>query len=109
LQFGLASVIQAIRRNPGKYNNLLVINASSSSTSTAAEDLPLSHIDAYRDMILEQANRLYDSLLHRFTNSIIDNAVDASSSSDSKLSSMFPNLPNQSDMDRMDNSESFLE
>jgi hypothetical protein len=36
LQFGLASVIEAIRQNPDKYNNLLVINASSSSTSTAA-------------------------------------------------------------------------
>jgi hypothetical protein len=31
LQFALASVIEAIRRNPGKYNNLLVSNASLSS------------------------------------------------------------------------------
>jgi gas vesicle protein len=75
LQFAIASVIEAIRRNPDKYNNLLVSNTSSSSTSTPAQDLPLSHIEDYRDMILEEANRLYDELLKHFTNSIIDNGV----------------------------------
>jgi hypothetical protein len=33
LQFALASVIEAIRRNPDKYNNLLICNSSSSSTA----------------------------------------------------------------------------
>jgi chromosome segregation ATPase len=33
LQFAVASVIEAIRRNPGKYNNLLMSNTSSSSSS----------------------------------------------------------------------------
>jgi hypothetical protein len=95
LQFGLASVIEAIRRNPGKYNNLLVINASSLSTSTATQDLPLSHIDAYRDMILDESHRLYDRLVKHFTNSIMDNI--AGTSSKSSLSSTFPRLQNQSD------------
>jgi hypothetical protein len=62
---------------------------------------------AYNDLILEEANWLYNSLLHHFTNSVMDNIVGVSSSSDPKLSSTFPNLSNQRDMDRMDNSESF--
>jgi hypothetical protein len=47
-------------------------------------------------MILEEANRLYDNLLHLFTNSIMDNAVGASSSSDPKLSSTFSSPSNRS-------------
>jgi hypothetical protein len=62
---------------------------------------------AYNDLILEEANWLYNSLLHHFTNSVMDKIVGVSSSSDPKLSSTFPNLSNQRDMDRMDNSESF--
>ena len=74
LQFALASVIEAIRRNPDKYNNLLVSNILESSTSTPTQDLLLSHILDYRDMILDESKRLYDNLLHHFTNSIMDNA-----------------------------------
>ncbi|HYX54595.1 MAG TPA: hypothetical protein VE818_00415 [Nitrososphaeraceae archaeon] len=77
LQFAVASVIEAVRRNPDKYNNVLVNNTSLSSTSTPAQDSLLSllsHIEDYRDMILEEANRLYDNLLRHFTNSIMDNA-----------------------------------
>jgi hypothetical protein len=48
-------------------------------------------------MILDEANRLYDRLLHHFTNSIIDNAAGASSLSDPKLSSMFSRPSNQGD------------
>jgi len=55
-------------------------------------------------MILDESKRLYDRLLKHFTNSIMDNAVDVSSFN-SSLSSTFPNLSNQHDMDRMDNSE----
>src|SRR5215217_4016182 len=36
LQFAVASVIEAIRRNPGKYNNLLMSNTSSSSSSSSS-------------------------------------------------------------------------
>jgi len=79
LQFALASVFEAIRRNPDKYNNLLV-NNTSTSTSTPAQGSLLSHIGRYRDMILEEANGLYDSLLHHLTNSIMDNAGAFSSS-----------------------------
>jgi hypothetical protein len=108
LQFALASIIEAIRRNPDKYNNLLVCNISSSSTSTPAQDSLVSPIEAYKDLILDEAKRLYDKLLNHFTNSIIDNAAGASSSSsDPILSSTFPNLSNQSYTYRIEESEGF--
>jgi len=55
-------------------------------------------------MILDESKMLYDSLLHHFTSSIMDNAAGASSS-DPKLSSAFPNLSNQSDTHRKKESE----
>ena len=88
LQFALASVIEAIRRNPDKYNDHLVGNASLSSTMAANQSL-LSNIEDYKDMILDEAKRLYDRLVKHFINSIMHNAADKSSSSDPKLSSTF--------------------
>ena len=82
LQFALASIIEALRRNLGKYNNLLVGNTES-STSTPAQDLLLSHIEDYKDMILDESKRLYERLLIHLTNSIIDNTVGDSSLSNS--------------------------
>jgi hypothetical protein len=69
LQFALASVIESIRRNPDKYNNLLFNDISASSTMATNPSL-LSYIEAYKDMILDESNRLYDRLLKHFTNSI---------------------------------------
>jgi hypothetical protein len=99
LQFALASVIEAIRRNPDKYNSLIFNDTSASSTLTSKppQGSILSHIEEYRDMIVEEANRLYDSLLHHLTNSIMDNAAGASSLSDPKLSSIFSSPLNQID------------
>ena len=107
MQFAFASVIEAIIRNPDKYNDILVCNTPLSSTSMPAQQLTLSlHIESYKDMILDEDNRLYDLLVKHFTNTIMDNAVGASSSN-SSLSSTFP-LSNQSDMDRKEEeSESF--
>jgi chromosome segregation ATPase len=93
LQFALVSVIEAIRRNPDTYNNILTFNTSSSSATTPSQDSLLLHIEDYKDIILDEANRLNDMLLKHLTNSIMDNAAGASSS-DPKLSSMFPR-PNQ--------------
>jgi hypothetical protein len=98
LQFALASVIEAIRRNPEKYNNLLVSNTSLSSTSTPTQDSLLSHIEGYKEIILDESNRLYDKLVKYLTKSIMDNAVGGSSSSNSSLSSTFNSGPyNQSE------------
>ncbi|MFL6383095.1 MAG: hypothetical protein ACJ72S_17655 [Nitrososphaeraceae archaeon] len=77
LQFALASVIEAIRRNPDKYNNLIASNALSSSTP--AQDLLLSDIEDYNDMISDESKRLYDRPLIHFIDRIMDNDADASS------------------------------
>ena len=97
LQFPLASVFESIRKTPGKSDNLVFnyTSASSTLTSTHPKGSILSHIEDYWDMIVEEANTLYDSLLHHFTNSIMDNA--AGPSFNSSLSSTFPSLSNKSD------------
>jgi hypothetical protein len=99
MQFALASVIEAIRRNVDKYNNILAHNMQSSSSTTTMPTQQSSpfHIDDFKDIILDEANRLYDRLLNHFTNSIMDNAANAYSSdptllltqSSSKYSSPF--------------------
>jgi hypothetical protein len=68
LQFALASVIEAVRRNPDKYNNLLVCNSSSSSTAIISTQQSSSpHYDEeYNAMILEVADKLYNSLLNNW-------------------------------------------
>jgi hypothetical protein len=84
-------IIETIRGNPDKYNNFLVSNTSS---SIPIQQSPSWNIEGYKNMILDESRELYDKLLEHFTNSIIYNAAGASSSSDPKLSSMFPR-PNQ--------------
>jgi hypothetical protein len=87
LQFALASVIEAIRRNPDKYNRLLAHNISSSSTKIPAQEpLPL-HNEDYKTMILEESHKLYNSLLKQLVSTIMDNttAEFKNSSSQSKI------------------------
>jgi hypothetical protein len=75
LQFALAAVIGALRRNPHKYNNLLAYNTS--STAVPGQQLPLSSdTEGYNGMILDEAKRLYDILLKHLTKSIVDNAAE---------------------------------
>jgi hypothetical protein len=76
-EFAVASVIAAIRRNPDKYNDLLVGNASLSSTP--AQYSLLSHIESNKDMVLDEAKMLYDKLLNHFIDSIMDNTAASSS------------------------------
>jgi len=89
LQFPLTSVFESIRRNPGKPDNLVFNYRSTSSTltSTPAQDSLLSHIEGYRDMILDESTRLYDMLLTHLTNTIMDNADGAPSNSTVSLPS----------------------
>jgi chromosome segregation ATPase len=85
LQFTLASVIEAIRINPDKYNNLL-FSDKSSSTAMPAQQSSVLHVKDYMEKVLEEANRLYDTVQNHLTNSIMDNAAELkSSSSQSKL------------------------
>jgi hypothetical protein len=81
LQFALVSVIEALRRNPDIYNDVLVFDISSSSIAT--KQSPLLHIEGYKKIILDESKRLYDELLIYFTNSIMDNAARDPSSSNS--------------------------
>ena len=47
----------------------------STTRMPAQHSLPQLHIEDYKNMILEEANRLYDRLLKHFTESIMDNAA----------------------------------
>src|SRR5215212_3421904 len=75
LQFALASIIEALIRNLDNYNNLVVCNASSSSSAIPNQQLPSWPIEGYKDMILDESKELYEKLLKHFTNSIMDNTV----------------------------------
>ena len=52
LPFALATVIEAVRRNPDKYNNLLVRNSSSSSTAIISAQQSLSQLEDYDKSIM---------------------------------------------------------
>jgi hypothetical protein len=76
-----------------------------SSTTSAQESLSSLYIESYKNKVLDEANRLYDILVKHFTNTIMDIAVSASSNS--SLSSTFPKLSNQCDMDRKEEDSKF--
>jgi hypothetical protein len=58
-------VIEAIRRNPNKYNSL-PYHDMSTTTMPAQHSSPPLHIEGYRDMIVDEAKRLNDRLLKYF-------------------------------------------
>jgi hypothetical protein len=61
---------------------------------------------------LDLAEKNYNNIVEALTKDAIDTALSPPNSASSSLlqsSSTFPNLSNQRDMDRMDNSESFLQ
>ncbi len=70
LQFAIASVIEALGSTPNNYKDFLVYSMSSSiSTSTIPIQQSVAlYIREYKNMILEIANRFYDSLMKHFTN-----------------------------------------
>ena len=105
LQFALAAVIEAFRRNPDNNNNLLINNTLESPISIPTQGWLVSHIEDYKNMISEEANRLYDTVQNHLTNSIMDNIAGTSSKSSS--SSTFPRLQNQSDACRIEESENY--
>jgi hypothetical protein len=102
LQFAVTSVFEAIRRNPDKYNNLLFNDTSVSSTSTLPQGLLLSHIEDYKEMILDEAKRLYDRLLKHFTKGVMSNAAIFKKI---PLQSDLPNQPNKNNTYTIEESE----
>jgi hypothetical protein len=95
--------IEAIRRNPGRYNNLLVSNASLSSKAIPAQQSQSWHIESYKDIILGESNSLYDRLLKYFTDSIIDKTAFKRMSLSSNSLSQY----SENDTCRIEDSESF--
>jgi hypothetical protein len=87
------SIIEAMRRNPEKYNNLIVCNSSSSSSSASiisaqqSSSQPGYYDEEYNAIILEVADKLYSTLLKQPVSTIMDNTAAElkSSSSQSKL------------------------
>ena len=76
LQLAITSIIESLRRSPNTYKHLLFydIPSSSSTTLPIQQSLPL-HIEDYKNIILNEANRLYDSLMKYFQNKIMDNDI----------------------------------
>ena len=75
LQFALALVIEALRRNPDKYNNLLVCNAFSWSTaiiSVQQASSQLHYNEDYNAIILDVADKLYSTLLKQLVDTIME-------------------------------------
>jgi hypothetical protein len=79
LQFAIASVIELLRRNPDKYNNLLVSNISLSTTPT--QEPPPLHKEDYKTMILEESDKLYNELIKELVSTIMDNTTAESKNS----------------------------
>ncbi|HKG70582.1 MAG TPA: hypothetical protein VKA87_01730 [Nitrososphaeraceae archaeon] len=70
------------------------------------------YLELNKDRILNLTEKNYENIVETLTNNAIDSAFTASSNATLSLpqsSSTFPNLSNQRDMDRMDNSESFCQ
>ena len=70
LQFVIAAIIEVLRRNSDRYNDLLAHNMSSSTAVPTQETLPL-HNEDYKIMILEESNKLYNELIKELVNKIM--------------------------------------
>jgi hypothetical protein len=73
LQFAVVSVIEALRRIPFIYKNYLVYSMPSSISSSSTipiQQSPALNIREYKTMIVEIANRFYDTLMEHFTNGL---------------------------------------
>jgi hypothetical protein len=90
LQFALASIIEAFRRNPDKYNNVLLYNmpSSSSSSYSLSSLIPIStrqslpfHIESYKNMIIEISEKLYNILVKELLSRTVISIVDIKTSS----------------------------
>ena len=70
LQFVIAAIIEVLRRNSDRYNDVLAHNMSSSTAVPTQETLPL-HNEDYKTMILEESNKLYNELVKELVNRIM--------------------------------------
>jgi hypothetical protein len=66
LKLAVASVLESIRQDPNKYNYL--INSNQHHGAVASDP----HIDAYRTMILHEAQMLFDLIVRNLTSGIVN-------------------------------------
>jgi hypothetical protein len=81
LHFAIASVIEALRRNPDKYNNLLVYNMPSAIISMQQSSSSPHYDEEYNAMILEVADKLYNALVKQLVSTIMDDTTAESKNS----------------------------
>ena len=90
LKFATASVIESLRRNPELYNFVLydISDETTSGSNSLSLMLPgqqqrsFSYLndDIYAALILEEAEKFYNELTTKLTNSVIAAAADISES-----------------------------
>ena len=100
LRLALLSIIESIRSQPDKYSPLIYSNKSSTSTSTSTIEYSSQYCSAasygqqqqyqpqdYRDMLIEEAEKLYNKLAKEWIGEII---IDSSSILSSSLPVLSP-------------------
>ena len=86
LRLAFYSLMELIRKDPDKYSSLIYYNSASSSSNvipyspnTYGQQLQYpsydSFFDAYKTMLLHEAEKIYKKLLKEWTNGIISNYV----------------------------------
>jgi hypothetical protein len=71
LKLAVVSVLESIRQDPDKYNFLINSNQYSGGQYAASQ----SHIDAYRTIILDESQKLFELMQRNMTRRIINEAT----------------------------------
>ena len=110
ISVSFAALIQTLKTDPQIVN--LIYNMPTDNDGKQHEDNNnniTQYIESNKDRIRDLSMKNYENLVEALTNNAINSAASSSNFTLSlSSSSTFPNLSNQHDMDRMDNSESFL-
>jgi hypothetical protein len=83
LKLAVASILESLRQNPNKYNFLVNTNQYYGGQYAASQ----SYIDAYRTMILDESQKLFELMKRDLTRGIIDKATLSISSQDCIINS----------------------
>jgi len=110
ISVSFAALIQTLKTDPQIVN--LIYNMPTDNDGKQHEDNNnniTQYIESNKDRIRDLSMKNYENLVEALTNNAINSAASSSNFTLSlSSSSTFPNLSNQHDMDRNDNSESFL-
>jgi cell division septum initiation protein DivIVA len=104
-----AAIIQTLKTNLQMVN--LIYSISSANNGEQYNNSITKYLESNKDNLLDLAEKNYENLVEALTNDVINNAMTSSSNPASPLSSSFSsassNLFNQSDIYRIEKSESF--